>query len=68
MEMKQISINNGNSFTTPEKAIEALDWDVIVHYMDDETREQVHSELAPCAELDFLIRYLELAPEDLIIG
>lgn len=35
-------------------------WDDIVTYMDDEIREQVHSELAPCTEEEFLNRYLEL--------
>lgn len=43
-------------------------WETVVEFMDDETREAVHSELAPCTNLAFLRRYLELAPEDLIIG
>ena len=66
--MKKISIDNGNSWTTPEAAIATLGLDVIVNYMDDDTRETVHSELAPCTEVEFLARYLELAPCDLIIG
>lgn len=66
--MADISINNGNSFCTPEEAMEKFDWDVIVHYMDDNAREQVHGELAPCSEFEFLVRYLEIAPHDLIIG
>lgn len=37
--------------------------DEIATYMDDEKREQVHAELAPCAPEDFLRRYLELDPE-----
>lgn len=32
-------------------------------YMDDEIREQVHWELAPCSEEAFLDRYLELDPD-----
>ena len=32
-------------------------------YMDDEKREQVHAELAPCEPEEFLRRYLELDPE-----
>ena len=32
-------------------------------YMDDEIREAVHAELAPCSEHEFLKRYLELDPE-----
>nr|DAP14060.1 MAG TPA: hypothetical protein [Caudoviricetes sp.] len=66
--MKQISINNGGSFIEPAKAIAALPWAVIVSYMDDNIREDVHFELAPCEELEFLVRYLELAEHDLIIG
>ena len=66
--MKHISIDNGNSWTTPEAAIATLGLDVIVNCMDDDTRETVHSELAPCTEAEFLARYLELAPCDLIIG
>lgn len=37
--------------------------DTIATYMDDDTREMVHFELAPCTSEEFLIRYLELAPE-----
>ena len=31
--------------------------------MDDDIREQVHGELAPCTPEEFLKRYLELDPE-----
>lgn len=37
--------------------------DTIATYMDDEIREQVHGELAPCEPEEFLERYLELDPE-----
>jgi len=66
--MKQISIDNGNSWTTPEAAIATLGLDVIVNYMDDDTREAVHNEIAPCTEVEFLAAYLERATDDLIIG
>ena len=36
--------------------------DTIATYMDDEKREQVHFELAPCAPEAFLKRYVELDP------
>lgn len=36
--------------------------DVIVTYMDDEIREQVHGEIAPCANEEFLKRYVKLNP------
>lgn len=32
----------------------------IASYMDDEIREQVHTELAPCSHEEFIKRYLEL--------
>lgn len=42
--------------------------DAIAVYMDDELREQVHREMAPCEPEEFLKRYLELDPdfEDLL--
>jgi len=46
----------------------AARWEVIVHHMDNDVREQVHGELAPCTEREFLDRYLELATEPLVIG
>ena len=35
----------------------------IINLMDDEIREQVHRELAPCTDMEFLRRYVELDPE-----
>lgn len=35
----------------------------IAIYMDDERREKVHFELAPCTPEEFLNRYIELDPE-----
>lgn len=66
--MKRISINNGATYTTPAEALEEISIDTMAEYMDDDTREAVHNELAPCSDLEFLTRYLELAPDDLIIG
>lgn len=37
--------------------------DVIATYMDDDLREQICSELAPCEPGEFLTRYCELVPE-----
>lgn len=39
------------------------DWEAIVQFMDDEIRERVHSELAPCAAKEFYDRYCEIDPE-----
>lgn len=66
--MARISIDNGATWTTPSDALEAVSIQTMAEYMDDDTRETVHAELAPCADTDFLRRYLELAPADLIIG
>ena len=69
---KEISLNNGNTYLTAEEAmpkiLERGLWDVVVAFMDDETREKAHSLVAPCSELEFLEKYLEIADEDLIIG
>lgn len=36
--------------------------DAIAVLMDDETREKVHRESAPCEPIEFLKRYCELEP------
>ena len=70
--MSMISLNNGFSWLSAEDAMSVIDkydfWDTVVETMDDDTRESVHAELAPCSRLDFLRRYLELAQENLILG
>ena len=67
----QVSIDNGlhlvpAGYLTDDELDEY--WDALVEAMDDETREKVHAELAPCSNREFLTRYLELAPCNLIIG
>lgn len=66
--MKQISINNGATYTTAAEALEEISLDTMADYMDDDAREAVHNELAPCSDIEFLERYLEIAPDDLIVG
>ena len=66
--MKKISIDNGHSYVAPAEAIDAMSWDAIVDMMDDDIREAVHSEIAPCTEAEFLAAYLDRAADDLIIG
>ena len=39
------------------------DMNNIADYMNDEIREQLHSELAPCENEDFIKAYLEKDPE-----
>lgn len=36
------------------------EFEVYVSMMDDEIREQVHAELSPCTDEEFLTRYQEL--------
>lgn len=38
-------------------------WETIASYMDDDIREALHAELAPCTNLEFLDRYLEEDPD-----
>ena len=66
--MAQISIDNGHSYVTASEALETISLDTMTNYMDDDTREAVHNEIAPCTDAEFLTRYLELAPDDLVIG
>lgn len=67
-KMARISIDNGTTYISPAEALESVTLDQLVEYMDDETREAVHAELAPCTDEEFLRRYLEIAADDLIIG
>lgn len=62
------SSDNGRSFCTPEELLAVHSWDVVADMFDYSACELTHSELAPCENIDFLRRYLEIAPCDLIIG
>lgn len=42
------------------KEVNQVSLDEIAGYMNDEIREQVHAELAPCTQEEFLTRYLQL--------
>ena len=53
-----IMTRHGEEFEITQKLMDA-----IAVYMDDEKREKVHFELAPCDPVDFLKRYLELDPD-----
>lgn len=45
------------------KKITQEDMDVIGSYMNDEIREDLHADLAPCAPEEFLSAYLERDPD-----
>jgi hypothetical protein len=49
--------------TIYERKITQDDMDNIATYMDDEIRERLHFELAPCEPEEFLAAYLENDPE-----
>ena len=66
--MARISVDNGANFVTPDEALQEVSMDTLVVYMDDDIREKVHNDLAPCTEVEFLTAYLESADDDLIIG
>lgn len=44
---------------TAEKIIENGLYEEAVNLMDDELREKLHAELAPCSDLEFLTAYME---------
>ena len=70
--MARISLDNGHTYITAQEAMPEITernlWDAVANMMDDDTREAVHAELAPCTEAEFLAAYLERATDDLIIG
>ena len=68
----EISLDNGVSFIDAGEAIIEIEkrgiWDIVIEKMDDDVREGVHLEVSPCSNLEFLERYLEVAPWNLIVG
>lgn len=40
-----------------------LDFEAVANLMDDDLRERVHAELAPCTDQEFFDRYAELWAE-----
>ena len=66
--MKRVSIDNGMHYVSPAEALETFSLDVMANYMDDGICYAVNDELSPCSDEAFLIRYLELCEDDLIIG
>lgn len=43
-------------------------WDNLANLMDNELREELHSDIAPCTELEFLSEYLRRSEEDFIFN
>lgn len=68
----RISLDNGRTWKTASEAMSEINernlWDVVANMMDDEIREAVHSDCAPCTEEEFLAAYLCRSDAGLIIG
>ena len=67
-----ISLDNGRTWMTAEEAMDEINernlWDVIVNMMDDDIREAVHADLAPCTDAESLADYLRRSADGLVIG
>lgn len=67
-----ISLDNGRTWMTAEEAMDEINernlWDVIVNMMDDDIREAVNADLAPCTDEEFLAGYLRRSDDGLVIG
>lgn len=73
----EFSMDNGHKFYEADM-IEEMDedeandvnrlWDVIADMMEDDIRESVHEDLAPCTNLEFLAEYLRRARHNLVVG
>ena len=77
--MKKFLYHNGQVELTPSEAVNLVEWDVIVHYMDDDTCSIVDVQAKYLDDIEgigteeelniaFLTRYLEIAEHDLVIG
>ena len=66
--MKKISLDNGTTYIDAADALKQWPLDDLAQYMDDETRESVNMDIAPCTDLEFLTEYLKRAAADLVIG
>ena len=67
-----ISLDNGRTWMSASEAMDEINernlWDAIVEMTDDEIREAVNADLAPCTEEEFLAEYLRRADAGLVIG
>lgn len=76
--MKRINLLNGStscwfSADEAENAIifakdNGISFNSIACMMEDDLREAVHFDLAPCSESEFLAEYLRRSDADLIVG
>jgi len=57
---RKMNIRNKLANEWDENNGKAPSWDAVVNLMDDEIRERVHNDLAPCTEAEFFAAYDEL--------
>lgn len=61
-QMHEIEAYFGEHYAAYEEQVDSmldeLPWSTIEHYMDDEIREELHGELAPCSNRKFLLAYM----------
>lgn len=70
---RSISLDNGNTYYSIDDLTDIAPeidkyWRALEVMMDDDTREAVIWDMAPCSNLDFLREYLTRATDDLILG
>lgn len=66
-ELKGTTLRKEIKMTVYGRRINDDDMNMIASYMDDEIREALHSELAPCTHEEFIAAYLERDPEFIAI-
>jgi hypothetical protein len=58
-QLPQPRKGGNETMTNAEKIIDNGLYDAAVELMDDDIREDLHRELAPCTDLEFLEAYIE---------
>lgn len=66
-EAEQKCVVVGGHEVNPETAIAEYGMDTLVAMMDDDLREAVHMDMAPCSDAEFLAEYLRRSTDDLCI-
>lgn len=68
----QISLNNGYTYMDAREAMpEIMErnlWEAVVNVMDNDVREAVADDMAPCSKEEFLVEYLKRADTNLVLG
>ena len=65
--MKRVSLDHGQTFVSPEEAVQTADWGALVDAMEDAAYAQASEDLATKQQEQFLKKYLVYAESDLIL-